>query len=48
MESRVRFGRGFRLSPFLEMGQAPGVTKLFGSLPDLQSSLTELQRRIYA
>ncbi|MBN1454157.1 MAG: DEAD/DEAH box helicase family protein [Anaerolineales bacterium] len=39
--------RVFRLSPFREMGQAPGVAKRFGSLPGLQKSLTELQERIY-
>ncbi|HAY85930.1 MAG TPA: hypothetical protein DCY42_13745, partial [Chloroflexi bacterium] len=38
----------FRLSPFREMGQAPGVAKRFGSLPTLQKSLTELQERIYS
>jgi type I restriction enzyme R subunit len=40
--------RVFRLSPFFEMGQAPGVTRRFGSLSKLQRSLTELQKRIYA
>lgn len=39
--------RVFRLSPFFEMGQAPGVARRFGSLPKLQKSLTELQQRIY-
>jgi len=31
-----------------EMGQAPGLTKRFGSLPKLQSSLNKPQKRIYA
>ena len=35
----IRDPRGFRPSPFFEMGQAPGVTKRFGSLPKLQKSL---------
>jgi len=39
--------RIFRLPPFFEMGQAPGVARRFGSLPKLQSNLAELQRRIY-
>ena len=40
--------RIFRLPPFLEMGQAPGVAQRFGSLPNLQRSLSEMQHRIYA
>ena len=39
--------RVFRLPPFLEMGQAPGVVRRFGSTEKLQDSLQELQRRIY-
>ena len=39
--------RIFRLPPFFEMGQAPGVARRFGSLPKLQLNLAELQRRIY-
>ena len=39
--------RIFRLSPFLEMGQAPGVVRRFGSMPKLQQSLAEMQQRIY-
>jgi type I restriction enzyme R subunit len=40
--------RVFRLPPFLEMGQAPGVVQRFGSTKILQDSLREMQRRIYA
>ena len=40
--------RVFRLPPFLEMGQAPGVVRRFGSTAVLQNSLHEMQRRIYA
>jgi type I restriction enzyme R subunit len=39
--------RIFRLPPFIEMGQAPGVARRFGSLPILQEKLADLQRRIY-
>lgn len=39
--------RIFRLPPFFEMGQAPGVARRFGSLSKLQANLAELQRRIY-
>lgn len=39
--------RVFRLPPFLEMGQAPGVVRRFGSTERLQQSLRELERRIY-
>ena len=39
--------RIFRLSPFFEMGQAPGVAYRFGSLVKLQTNFAELQRRIY-
>lgn len=39
--------RVFRLPPFLEMGQAPGIARRFGSLPKLQNNLTELQKRLY-
>jgi hypothetical protein len=39
--------RIFRLPPFIEMGQALGGSRRFGSLPNLQSNLTELQRRNY-
>jgi hypothetical protein len=37
----------FRLPPYLEMGQAPGVVRRFGSTARLQQSLGELERRIY-
>lgn len=40
--------RVFRLPPFLEMGQAPGVVRRFGSTGALQNSLNEMQQRIYA
>lgn len=40
--------RIFRLSPFLEMGQAPGVARRFGSAVALRQSVDEIQRRIYA
>lgn len=39
--------RVFRLPPFLEMGQAPGVVRRFGSTERLQESLREMQQRIY-
>jgi type I restriction enzyme, R subunit len=39
--------RIFRLPPFIEMGQAPGVARRFGSLPVLQEKMADLQRRIY-
>ena len=39
--------RIFRLPPFFEMGQAPGVVPHFGSLQKLQANLVELQSRIY-
>jgi type I restriction enzyme R subunit len=40
--------RVFRLSPFFEMGQAPGVARRFGDVAHLQATLREVQRRIYA
>jgi len=40
--------RIFRLPPFFEMGQAPGVALRFGSLPALQEKLADLQYRIYS
>ena len=40
--------RVFRLSPFLEMGQAPGVASHFGSASALRQSVNEIQQRIYA
>jgi hypothetical protein len=39
--------RIFRLPPFFEMGQAPGVARSFGSLPVLQEKFADLQNRIY-
>ncbi|MDD5368047.1 MAG: DEAD/DEAH box helicase family protein [Anaerolineaceae bacterium] len=40
--------RIFRLPPFFEMGQAPGVARRFGSLANLQSRLNEMQSLIYS
>jgi len=40
--------RVFRLSPFREMGQAPGVIRRFGDAERLQEALSEVQRRLYA
>jgi type I restriction enzyme R subunit len=37
----------FRLSPFREMGQAPGVIQRFGGAELLRTALGELQRRLY-
>jgi type I restriction enzyme R subunit len=37
----------FRLSPFREMGQAPGVIKRFGSVTALRDTLQEVQKRLY-
>ncbi len=39
--------RVFRLPPFLEMGQAPGVVRRFGSIERLQECLRKMQQRIY-
>jgi len=40
--------RIFRLPPFFEMGQAPGIARRFGSLTSLQEKLADLQRKIYS
>ena len=37
----------FRLSPFREMGQAPGVIKRFGGILALRDTLDEIQKRLY-
>ena len=37
----------FRLSPFREMGQAPGVIQRFGGIEVLRTVLGEIQRRLY-
>ena len=37
----------FRLSPFREMGQAPGVMQRFGGTEPLRTALGEMQRRLY-
>lgn len=37
----------FRLSPFREMGQAPGVIQRFGTIENLRQALDEVQRRLY-
>ena len=38
----------FRVSPFREMGQAPGVIQRFGGPERLHETLDEVQRRLYA
>ncbi len=40
--------RVFRLSPFREMGRAVGVVRRFGDTEQLQSTIQEMQRRLYA
>ena len=40
--------RIFRLPPFFEMGQAPGVARRFGSIHLLQKKISDFQRRIYS
>ncbi len=37
----------FRLSPFREMGQAPGVIERFGGAESLRQTLAEMQQRLY-
>ncbi len=37
----------FRLSPFREMGQAPGVIQRFGGTEALRTALGEIQHRLY-
>jgi len=37
----------FRLSPFREMGQAPGVIQRFGGADVLRTALGEMQQRLY-
>ncbi len=37
----------FRLSPFREMGQLPGVLKRFGNTDALRHTLHEMQQRLY-
>lgn len=37
----------FRLSPFREMGQAPGIIQRFGDIPALHHALSEMQQRLY-
>lgn len=37
----------FRISPFDEMGQAPGVVERFGDTAALRSTLVEMQLRLY-
>jgi type I restriction enzyme R subunit len=39
--------RVFRLSPFREMGQVPGVIQRFGGAEPLQKAVREVQRRLY-
>ena len=38
----------FRLRPFREMGQVPGVIQRFGGPEQLQETVREVQRRLYA
>jgi type I restriction enzyme R subunit len=40
--------RVFRTNPFREMGQAPGIVRRFGGAEELQETLDEIQRRLYA
>ena len=37
----------FRLAPFREMGQAPGVAQRFGGVQPLRKAILEIQRRLY-
>lgn len=37
----------FRVSPFREMGQAPGAVKRFGTIKVLRQALNEVQQRLY-
>jgi type I restriction enzyme R subunit len=37
----------FRLSPFKEMGQVPGVVQRFGNIKSLRQALNEVQQRLY-
>lgn len=37
----------FRISPFREMGQAPGVIQRFGGVDQLRDTLVEMQKRLY-
>lgn len=37
----------FRLSPFKEMGQVPGVVQRFGNIKNLRQALNEVQQRLY-
>jgi type I restriction enzyme, R subunit len=43
----INDARVFRVSPFTEMGQAPGVTKRFGSPEKLGETIQQIQQRIY-
>jgi type I restriction enzyme R subunit len=43
----INDARVFRVSPFAEMGQAPGVAKRFGSADGLTKAIREIQNRIY-
>jgi type I restriction enzyme R subunit len=45
--NEVADARVFRLPPFLQMGQAPGVVRRFGSTDLLRRTIVEVQRRIY-
>ncbi|AUT02873.1 restriction endonuclease subunit R [Nostoc sp. CENA543] len=41
------FNQVFRLSPFREMGQAPGIVQRFGTINHLRQTLNEVQSRLY-
>ena len=43
----INDARVFRVSPFSEMGQAPGVAKRFGSTEKLSDVIQQIQQRIY-
>jgi len=43
----INDARVFRVSPFAEMGQAPGVAKRFGSAEKLGEAIQQIQQRIY-
>lgn len=37
----------FRVSPFRQMGQAPGVIRRFGGAEQLRTAIGEVQQRLY-
>jgi len=44
----INDARVFRVSPFSEMGQAPGVARRFGSPEKLSEAIQQIQQRIYS